>query len=344
MAMLIGLAACSSDGEPAADSATVDSSVASTSPATADTVPSDTTADTATSDSTAPDTAAPADGTVDADSSVSVQLTDEPGTTFQSLDASPDGSTLAFENERGVGLLSIDSGDISYVVENDDTATATKPTYLGDGRLAVLISEPDAAGGTINIVDESGGLRPVDLPVTVVDIEGAADDTIVYVSLTDGARGIGSVQADAASPAALPLTEGLNDHDPTVSPDGTQIAFIRTETGDDGKEVNTLLTTDIAGGIEVPITSSPRDGVLRSPAWSPDGGRLVVSMTTTGSDGVAVEQIFVIDPAIGAIQVTDDEGAKPEAVWISDGEIAYRLVIDDERNGQIFRVDAPAAG
>ena len=152
------------------------------------------------------------------------------------------------------------------------------------------------------------------------------------------------MQADAASPAALPLTEGLNDHDPTVSPDGTQIAFIRTETGDDGKEVNTLLTTDIAGGIEVPITSSPRDGVLRSPAWSPDGGRLVVSMTTTGSDGVDIEQVFVIDPAIGAIQVTDDEGAKPEAVWISDGEIAYRLVIDDERNGQIFRVDAPAAG
>ena len=145
-------------------------------------------------------------------------------------------------------------------------------------------------------------------------------------------------------PPPVPLTEGLNDHDPTVSPDGTQIAFIRTETGDDGNEVNTLLTTDIAGGIEVPITSSPRDGVLRSPAWSPDGGRLVVSMTAPGSDGVAVEQIFVIDPAIGAIQVTDDEGDKPEAVWISDGEIAYRLVIDDERNGQIFRVDAPAAG
>jgi hypothetical protein len=67
-------------------------------------------------------------------------------------------------------------------------------------------------------------------------------------------------------------------------------------------------------------------------------------MTALGSDGVAVEQVFVIDPAIGAIQVTDDEGDKPEAVWISDGGIAYRLVTDDERNGQIFRVDAPAAG
>jgi len=67
----------------------------------------------------------------------------------------------------------------------------------------------------------------------------------------------------------------------------------------------------------------------------------------TFEEGTAVPpgtELFVIDPAIGAIQVTDDEGAKPEAVWISDGEIAYRLVIDDERNGQIFRVDAPAAG
>ncbi len=273
-----------------------------------------------------------------------MQLTDEPDSTFQSLDASPDGSTVAFESERGVGLLSTDSGEISYVIENDDTTTATKPTYLGDGRLAVLIAEPGAVGGTINIVDEAGELQPLDLPLTVLDIEGAADDTIVYVSYTDGARGIGSVQADADSPAPHPITDGFNDHDPTVSPDGSQLAFIRTDTDDAGNEVNTLLTTDIAGGIELPITASPRDGVLRAPSWSPDGGRLVVSMTTTGTDGVDIEQVFVIDPALGAVQATDGDGDKPEAVWISDGQIAYRLVTGDQRNGQIFTIPAPAAG
>ncbi len=108
--------------------------------------------------------------------------------------------------------------------------------------------------------------------------------------------------------------------------------------------MNTLVTTDIAGGIEVPIIASPRGGVLRAPSWSPDGGRIVVTMTATGSDGVDTEQVFVIDPALGAIQATDGEGDKPEAVWISDGEIAYRIVTDDQRNGQIFRVAAPAAG
>ena len=346
VAILVGLASCSSDGAPAADSNTVGSDAVTTNSTSPDTssVPG-----TAAPDTAAPDTAAAgptttADGAAQPDLPESVQLTDEPGTTFESLDASPDGSTIAFENEHGVGLLSVESGDISYVVENDDTTTATKPTYLGDGRLALLIAEPGEVGGTINIIDDAGAPQPLDLPVTVVDIEGATDDTIVYVSLTDEARGIGSVQADAASPAPQTITGGLNDHDPTVTPGGTQLAFIRTDTDDAGNEVNTLITTDIAGGVEVPIIASPRNGVLRAPSWSPDGGRLIVTMTATGSDGVDVEQLFVIDPALGEIQATDGEGDKPEAVWISDGEIAYRIVTDDQRNGQIFRVAAPAAG
>ncbi len=152
------------------------------------------------------------------------------------------------------------------------------------------------------------------------------------------------MQADAASPTPFAITDGFNDHDPTVSPDGTQLAFVRTDSDDAGNEVNTLVTTDIAGGIEFPIIASPRDGVLRAPSWSLDGGRLVVSMTATGSDGVDIEQLFVIDPALGELQVTADEGDKPEAVWISNGEIAYRIVTGDDRNGQIFRVLAPAAG
>ena len=330
-ALLVGLAACSSDEAPAADTNTVGSGSLTTS-------------------STPPDTAAAGadatdDGAAEPDLPESVQLTDEPGTTFESLDASPDGSTIAFENESGVGLLALESGDITYVVENDDTTTATKPTYLGDGRLALLIAEPGEVGGTINIVDDAGAPQPIDLPVTVVDIEGGTDDTIVYVSLTDGvARGIGSVQADAPSPVPVTITDGLNDHDPTVTPDGTQLAFVRTDSDDAGNEVNTLVTTDIAGGIEVPIIASPRDGVLLAPSWSPDGGRIVVTMTATDSAGVDTEQLFVIDPALGAIQATDGEGDKPEAVWISDREIAYRIVTDDQRNGQIFRVAAPAAG
>ena len=119
---------------------------------------------------------------------------------------------------------------------------------------------------------------------------------------------------------------------------------MRTDSDEAGNEVNTLVTTDLAGGIEYPIIASPRSGVLRAPSWSPDGGRLVVTMTATDNDGVDTEQLFVIDPAIGAIQITDDEGDKPEAVWISDAEIAYRIVTDDQRNGQIFRIAAPAAG
>ena len=340
-ALLVGLVACSSDGDPVAESSIGSSdSVATTATVPDTTVPD--TADTATTDIA--DSVTTDAAIADPVAAESVQLTDEPDTTFASLDASADGSTIAFDNERGVGVLTVESGDISYVVENDDTTIATKPTYLGDGRLAVLIAEPGDVGGTINIVDESGALQPLDLPVTVVDIEGGTNDTIVYVGLSEGARGLGSVQADAASPVPHTITEGLNDQDPTVTPDGTQLAFIRTDSDDAGNEVNTLITTDVAGGLEFPITASPRGGVLRAPSWSPDGGRIVVTMTATGSDGVGTEQVFVIDPAVGAIQVTDGDGDKRDAVWISESEIAYRIVTDDQRNGQTFRIAAPAAG
>ena len=258
-ALLVGLVACSSDGDPVAESSIGSSdSVATTATVPDTTVPD--TADTATTDIA--DTVTTDAAIADPVTAESVQLTDEPDTTFESLDASADGSTIAFDNERGVGVLTVESGDISYVVENDDTTIATKPTYLGDGRLAVLIAEPGDVGGTINIVDESGALQPLDLPVTVVDIEGGTNDTIVYVGLTEGARGLGSVQADAASPVPHTITEGLNDQDPTVTPDGTQLAFIRTDSDDAGNEVNTLVTTDVAGGLEFPITASPRGGVL----------------------------------------------------------------------------------
>ena len=175
-ASLVGLVACSSDSDPAAESTTGGSD----SVATSSTVP----------DPTVPDTrrtpSRPTPLSLIRSVPRACNSPNELDTTFESLDASADGSTIAFDNERGVGVLTVASGDISYVVENDDSTTATKPTYLGDGRLAVLIATPGDVGGTINIVDESGALEPLDLPVTVVDIEGGTNDTIVYVAFDRG--------------------------------------------------------------------------------------------------------------------------------------------------------------
>ena len=320
VAILGGLAACSSDE---ASAPTTDSTVDSTS---------------------APTTEATSPDATDPDSTTDRQLTDEPGLTFQSLDVSPDGSTIAFESDDGVGLLALESGDITSVVENDDTITASSPTYLGDGRLAVLISGPGEVGGTINIVGDGGQLQPVQLDNTVLDIEGGAGDTIVFVDLNEQERSLQSVQVDATAPSPVAIAEGFNDHDPSVSPDGTQLAFVRTDTDDAGNEVNTLMVTAVAGGIELPIIAGAQGAAIRAPAWAPDGSRLVVTMATTTADGSTVEQVYVVDPAVGTIQVTDSEGDKPEAVWISDGELAYRLLTTGDLDGQLFAVGVPAAG
>jgi Tol biopolymer transport system component/DNA-binding winged helix-turn-helix (wHTH) protein len=101
--------------------------------------------------------------------------------------------------------------------------------------------------------------------------------------------------------------------EPTLSPDGEQIAF--TWTGIDDGPVDIYVKQT---GAEMPLrlTETPADEW--SPAWSPDG-RQIAFVRSTGSDTRAV----VVVPAIGGSErtVADFEGREVERVaWSPDGE------------------------
>jgi Tol biopolymer transport system component len=103
------------------------------------------------------------------------------------------------------------------------------------------------------------------------------------------------------------------DYDPDYSPNGDEIVFVSTRTGNeeiwvceaDGTSPRQL--TSIGG----PLTSNPR--------WSPDGQTIVFDSRREGSG-----DLYLISPQGGAPRrLTDDPGLEGEARWSRDGKWIY---------------------
>lgn len=109
---------------------------------------------------------------------------------------------------------------------------------------------------------------------------------------------------------------------PQVSPDGSQLVFVRKHCGPKNKMLSNLWVASTDGRVVRQFTSGDRDGM---PAWSPDGSR--VAFVSGRSE--QQPQIFVI-PADGgeARQLTSfPEGSIRAFAWSPDGTrlaVAFR--------------------
>ncbi len=153
-----------------------------------------------------------------------------------------------------------------------------------------------------------------------------------------------------AASAPRQLTTGGTDGGPKFSPDGKQIAFTsRREMGKDDKG-NGLYLIPVDGG-ESRLLLRRKEGI-ESPAWSPDGRKILV-LSNVGADDEDVRTIrrsnfwfnekgyiynlrkhaFVLDLGTGeAKRVTEGEFDVYKPVWSHDGtRIAYIAVTDDAR-------------
>jgi dipeptidyl aminopeptidase/acylaminoacyl peptidase len=96
---------------------------------------------------------------------------------------------------------------------------------------------------------------------------------------------------------------------PQVSPDGTQVAYVSTQSG-----AHELWMADRDGGGARQMTRLGR-GVVMSPRWSPDGRRIVY--LARGQGGV---DVHVIDVATGApAALTTSTGSEVAPSWSHDG-------------------------
>ena len=160
-----------------------------------------------------------------------------------------------------------------------------------------------------------------------LDGETASKDTALW--LVDSGEQRRLAPADAAQSR------------PSVSPDGSRVAFLQVQAGADGKDVTQLCVCPLAGGEMTVLTSFPRGTGPVGPAWSPDGRHLAVdasdapprdpelayrvSRSIWRLDGMGLvddklTEIFVVPAAGGPAQrLTSEDGVVSFLHWSPDG-------------------------
>ncbi|MEX2471376.1 MAG: amidohydrolase family protein [Gemmatimonadota bacterium] len=242
---------------------------------------------------------------------------------------SPDGRWLVYgtrhDAETGLRIRDLETGDerwLAYPVQHDDQESR--------GTLDVLPGmsfTPDSrhlvaswGGGIWHIPVDGGSAEPIPFRVRFdlaigpeVDFDYPIEDTETFtarqirdaVPSPDGSRLAFTVLdrlyvsgVDGSDPRPLAPMPGAQQHMPTWSPDGRDVAFVTWE-GDAGH----LYRVSADGG--QPQRISDRPAFYSRPAWAPSGDRIVVLR------GHA--RAFVENPAQGAGSVGD------ELVWVPSG-------------------------
>ena len=167
----------------------------------------------------------------------------------------------------------------------------------------------------------------------LVGIPGVFSTQIAYVSeekSADGKKRFRLIVSDADGENAKIIADSPQPVlSPSWSPDARRLAYASFEGDQESVFVQTLRT-----GTRERV--SARKGVNSSPAFSPDGRTL--SLTLSGDQGNL--DIFTLDLATQVLrQLTTDAAIDTEAVWSPDGRSIY---FNSDRSGgpQIYKVGA----
>lgn len=108
--------------------------------------------------------------------------------------------------------------------------------------------------------------------------------------------------------------------DPQISPDGSQVAFVRVTVNEKKDGYNTAIwTVSPSGGESRQITAGPRDS---SPRWSPDGKFLVFVRVTEKDGRPDVPQLFMLAMTGGdSFQFTSVLRGAVQPQWSPDGKM-----------------------
>ena len=166
----------------------------------------------------------------------------------------------------------------------------------------------------------------------ITGTRGAFATRIAYVSV-DGSPPNQRYQLFVADTDGENMNKILESSQPIMSPawspDGQWMAYVSFE-----NRVSAIFLQRMSTGERRQI--SQRAGINGSPAFSPDGKR--IALTLSGSSGNL--DIYLLDLGTQQLtRVTDDPAIDTEAVWSPDGKYLY---FTSDRGGapQIYRVEA----
>lgn len=191
---------------------------------------------------------------------------------------------------------------------------------MHDGRVVYM-----HAGGLWSLDVETGASReiPVTLPTdrlrTRTRFEDAGDTLEAFDISHDGSRlAIGSrgeiwtLPVKGGRTIALNETPGIRERQPVYSPDGTRIAAITDESGE-----QEIVILDAMGREERRILTSAGQGWVFDPVWSPDASLIAYADLT--------QTLHIVDVETGATTVVDDDNVweiteytfSPDSKWLA---------------------------
>jgi Tol biopolymer transport system component len=226
------------------------------------------------------------------------------------------------------------------IVGPNRTFELRHPLCSGDALHDFCLNPGDTAGvdvmyvidGTSFLYPGADAYAPADWADLTLSAAPAPTGHIVFESNRDGGDlEIYRMNADGSAPTRL-TNNPATDNVPSISPDGTKVAFSSDREGSpdiyvmniDGSGL-TRLTTD--AGIEL------------QPAWSPDGTKIAYH-------GSSIEQydIFVVDATGGTpLDVTSTPADEASASWSPDGtQLAF--MSNRDGNEEVYRQNADGTG
>jgi Tol biopolymer transport system component len=145
------------------------------------------------------------------------------------------------------------------------------------------------------------------------------------------------VRTDLDGRVKTDLSQGDGvEAEPVLSPDGKQIAFTAVNANRSGADIYTM---NLDGTGRTQITHSPAKMMAMSPAWSPNGSKLVYCAVSTEEQKPLVANLHVM-AANGASDKIIGQGTFP--VWTKDNKIACTR---EEKTGEAaYIIDINADG
>jgi hypothetical protein len=179
--------------------------------------------------------------------------------------------------------------------------------------------------------DPTGQTDPTDPTDSRTDGGAALGLEEIVVPLeVEGATSIFAVDADSG--ATRQLTTGVADLLPSVSPDRSDITYLR------GPRPFTIWSQEVAAGDPTQVFADNADCAHASrPAWSPDGTRIAI--VCSGDDDVP-DGIYVADGGFGGTPelVVEGDGFAGSPTWIDEERFIY-TVRTEVSPGQLWLYD-----
>ncbi len=280
---------------------------------------------------------------------------------------SPDGETLAFVSNRGdhsfIGLF-VPVSSLRFIAPS--TTRDTQPAWSSDGKQIAFLRQPGAGGAprsllarpepqpwSIEIADLSQSRQasrqiPISTAVTSgspvdpiiqnpggIDLQWAADDTLIFLSYRDGFPHLYSLQHPSRGGKPLLLTPGsFMVEQVTLSPDRRFVVY-NANTGGDRDDIDRRHLFKVPIDAATPTALTTGTGIEWSPAITGDNQTVALLR----SDAQRPPAPFVVPAAGGAPRALAANllpGDFPTDRLVTPTLVSFRAADGVEAHGQLF--------